>query len=155
MNLINLQRCSGVPSTILISVFSRLSALTHLRIKGSPAAAVPFVLARLPHLRVLDTGYNDVRGHTTGRIPLDVAAAMPRLTNLTLQASSVDLAGPQGFWQWMCALFTPTLTPPASPLSPESNSFPGTVLNAVASAAVPTGSASLQEFCLAGVLDDG
>ncbi|THH07538.1 hypothetical protein EW145_g3311 [Phellinidium pouzarii] len=75
---LELGRCSGVPATILISVFSHLKGLTHLRIKGAPSAALPYILSCLPRLVTLDTDFNDANGSGARRAP-SRALAMPAL----------------------------------------------------------------------------
>ncbi|KAH8115170.1 hypothetical protein DFH11DRAFT_1688443 [Phellopilus nigrolimitatus] len=97
LTYLELGRCSGVPATILISVFSHLKNLTHLRIKGAPSPSIPFIVSSLPLLTSLDTDYSDA--NNVMRLSSELLP-MPLLTSLTLRTSSVDNGGPQGLWQW-------------------------------------------------------
>ncbi|KAL5521347.1 hypothetical protein ACEPAG_9272 [Sanghuangporus baumii] len=91
---LDLGRCSGVPPTLLIGVFSHLQSLTHLRIKGAHSPSLPYLIAQLPRLRSLDTDYSDA-----GNVrPVSGQLRMPALEKLTLRASSIDAAGPVGLW---------------------------------------------------------
>ncbi|KAI5123831.1 hypothetical protein M0805_009123 [Coniferiporia weirii] len=104
---LELGRCSGVPATILISVFSHLKNLTNLRIKGAPSPAIPYIVSCLPRLTALDTDFSDENGYGAPRARAGApsgALPMPRIAVLTLRTSSVDNGGPLGLWQWVRAL---------------------------------------------------
>ena len=93
-----LQRCAGVPATILLAVLSQLPLLKKLRLKGAPSGSIPEVLAVLPNLVALDTEYfgpGNMRYQEPPRA---------RLQELTVRASSVDLLGPDQLWQWILRL---------------------------------------------------
>ncbi|KAL5504614.1 hypothetical protein ACEPAH_7277 [Sanghuangporus vaninii] len=91
---LDLGRCSGVPPTLLIGVFSHLQSLTHLRIKGAHSPSLPYFIAQLPRLLSLDTDYSDA-----GNVrPVSGQLQVPALEKLTLRASSIDAAGPVGLW---------------------------------------------------------
>ena len=90
-----LQRCAGVPATILISVFSHLPLLQDLRLKGAPSTAIPVILSYLPNLTTLDTEYTSAGNFRPINKP------MPRLRNLTIRTSTLDTMGPQQLWYWI------------------------------------------------------
>lgn len=93
-----MKRCSGVPPSILISVFTQLPLLQDLRVKGIPSAAMPSIMACLPNLISLDTEYEQ---HGNYRLP---STPLPRLQRLTIRTSSVDVFGPDKLWLWTCSL---------------------------------------------------
>ena len=95
-----LQRCAGVPETILIAVLSQLSRLRDLRLKGAPSSAIPYILTSLPALVALDTEYLRPSPPRSS----DRDAPLPLLRRLTVRTSSVDLQGPAQLWSWLCAL---------------------------------------------------
>ncbi|KAG6329402.1 hypothetical protein ID866_9686 [Astraeus odoratus] len=95
---LELGRCSGVPPTILISVFSQLPLLQELRLKDAPSAAIPSIMACLPKLIALDTEY-----HSQGN-SRSSSKSLPRLQRLTIRTSSVDVLGPERLWSWTCSL---------------------------------------------------
>lgn len=88
------QRCSGVPPTILLSVFMHLQSLTHLRIRGAPSTSLPYLIAALPRLRSLDTDFTETGSARAYRVQL----SMPAIEKLTLRAGSIDAGGPVGLW---------------------------------------------------------
>lgn len=91
---LELGRCSGVPPTLLLNVFSHLQMLTHLRIKGAHTPSLPYFIQALPRLRALDTDYTG-----SGAIrPYHGQLRMPSLEILCLKAGSVDAGGPPGLW---------------------------------------------------------
>ena len=96
LSVSGVQRCSGVPASILIAVLSHLPRLRALRLKGAPSSAILEILTFLPHLEALDTEY-------FGQAALsrydDVPAA--RLRELTVRTSSVHLQGFQQLWTWI------------------------------------------------------
>lgn len=91
-----MQRCSGVPASILISVLAHLPRLRALRLKGAPSAAILEILTFLPHLETLDTEYFGAA--TLSRYD-DVPAA--NLRELTVRTSSVHIQGFQQLWPWI------------------------------------------------------
>ena len=91
-----MQRCSGVPASILISVLSHLPLLRVLRLKGAPSAAILEILTFLPQLVTLDTEYF---GNAAFSRYDDVPAAS--LRELTVRTSSVHLGGFQQLWTWI------------------------------------------------------
>lgn len=100
VSLFPLQRCAGVPQTILVSVFMKLPLLQDLRLKGAPCAAIMPIMTCLPNLIALDTEYS---GFGNYRIPL-APLHLPRLQHLTVRTGSLDVLGPQQLWTWMTAL---------------------------------------------------
>lgn len=95
---LELGRCAGVPPTVLISVFLQLPLLRDLRVRGVPSAAIPSIMACLPKLTALDTDYNGRGKYRSPHVPL------PSLRSLTVQASSVDVLGPDQLWRWISSL---------------------------------------------------
>lgn len=108
-----MQRCSGVPASILISVLSQLPRLRALRLKGAPSAAILEILTFLPHLEMLDTEYFGAAALSRYD---DVPVA--RLRELTVRTSSVHIQGFQQLWPWIRRL-----TPRASLESFTLNAF--------------------------------
>ncbi|OJA15022.1 hypothetical protein AZE42_05246 [Rhizopogon vesiculosus] len=95
---LELGRCAGVPTTILISVFMKLPLLQDLCLKGAPSSAIPAIMACLPNLIALDTEYSEYGNYRTPLTPL------PRLQRLTVRTGSLDVLEPQQLWTWMRAL---------------------------------------------------
>ncbi|KIJ66011.1 hypothetical protein HYDPIDRAFT_151768 [Hydnomerulius pinastri MD-312] len=95
---LELGRCAGVPPTILISVFMKLSLLQDLRLKGAPSAAIPSIMACLPNLIALDAEY---LGSGNYRAPL---TPLPALQRLTVRTGSLDVLGPEQLWTWTRSL---------------------------------------------------
>lgn len=91
-----MQRCSGVPASILIAVLSYLPRLRALRLKGAPSAAILEILTFLPHLVTLDTEYF---GNSAFSRYDDVPAAS--LRELTVRTSSTHLGGFPQLWTWI------------------------------------------------------
>ena len=91
-----MQRCSGVPASILIAVLSHLPHLRALRLKGAPSSAILEILTFLPHLVTLDTEYF---GQATFSRYDDVPAAS--LKELTVRTSSVHVQGVPQLWPWI------------------------------------------------------
>ena len=92
----SVQRCSGVPASILISVLSHLPRLRALRLKGAPSAAILEILTFLPQLVTLDTEYF---GNAAFSQYDDVPAAS--LRELTVRTSSAHLGGFPQLWTWI------------------------------------------------------
>lgn len=90
-----LQRCAGVPPTILGSVLSQVPLLQELRLRGVPSAAIPSLLTYLPNLITLDVEFQGSGLYRSSDMPL------PRLRNLTVRTSSMDSMGPQKLWFWI------------------------------------------------------
>jgi hypothetical protein len=90
-----LQRCAGVPPTILGSVLSQVPLLQELRLRGVPSAAIPSLLTYLPNLITLDVEFLGSGLYRSSNMPL------PRLRNLTVRTSSIDSMGPQKLWFWI------------------------------------------------------
>jgi len=90
-----IQRCAGVPDSVLVYVLSQLPHLRELRLKGAPSTAIPHILANLPNLVSLDTEYLGSSIYRPSDEPL------PCLKRLTVRTSSVDLQGPQQLWVWL------------------------------------------------------
>lgn len=90
-----LQRCAGVPATLLVSVLAHLPLLKRLRLKGAPSSSIPELLTVLPDLVTLDTEYF---GPGNTRFQGEPRAS---LRDLTVRASSVDILGPHQLWQWI------------------------------------------------------
>lgn len=96
---LELGRCAGVPSTVLIIVLSQLPKLKDLRLKGAPAIAIPTILSYLLHLQSLDTEYPGAHTALMRRpSPSAILSPQPRpvLRNLTVRTSSMD-----NFFQWV------------------------------------------------------
>jgi hypothetical protein len=90
-----LQRCAGVPTTILISVLSQLPHLRELRLKGAPSTAIPTLLTYLPNLVTLDTEYLGSGNYGRPNKPL------PHLKAVIIRAMSLDMFGPLQLWTWI------------------------------------------------------
>lgn len=84
-----------MPPTILISVLSQVPLLRELRLRGAPSAAIPTLLAYLPHLETLDVEFLG-----TG-IYRPSTMVPPRLKNLTVRTSSMESIGPVKLWYWI------------------------------------------------------
>src|SRR5882762_1016815 len=94
-NVSYMQRCAGVPDSVLVYVLSQLPHLRELRLKGAPSTAIPHILASLPKLVSLDTE------HLGSSIYRPSDEPLPCLKRLTVRTSSVDLQGPQQLWVWL------------------------------------------------------
>ncbi|KAG5636571.1 hypothetical protein H0H81_007579 [Sphagnurus paluster] len=102
-SLAGVQRCAGVPPTILIAVLSQLPKLTALRLKGAPANAIPTIMGFLLNLRSLDTDYPGTyySGRSESNDSLRPPPPFPALRELTVRTSSMDIFGPQKLWGWI------------------------------------------------------
>ncbi|KAJ7647776.1 hypothetical protein FB45DRAFT_208631 [Roridomyces roridus] len=96
---LELGRCAGVPTTLLISVLSLLPLLEHIRLKGAPSNAIATILTFLPNLRTLDTEYL-VSGPANQR-SIPNRDDMATLRHLTVRTSSIDIMGPVKLWTWI------------------------------------------------------
>lgn len=92
-----IQRCAGVPPTILIAVLMDLPKLESLVLKGAPASAITSLLAILPNLKFLDTEYLPT---IRSRGPPQ-SAKQPKLKSLIVRTSSADYLGPGKLWAWI------------------------------------------------------
>ncbi|TFK26285.1 hypothetical protein FA15DRAFT_667577 [Coprinopsis marcescibilis] len=104
---LELGRCAGVPSSVLISVLLQLPKLESLLLKGAAAAAVTKILCLLPNLKQLDTEYlpsSSSHSYTRSLISFGDAVDKPRspLRELIIRASSLDsVTGPDMLWAWI------------------------------------------------------
>jgi hypothetical protein len=90
-----LQRCAGVPPTILVSVLSQVPLLRQLQLRGAPSAAIPTLLTYLPNLTTLDTEFLSAGIYRPSNMPL------PPIRNLTIRTSSMESMGHQKLWAWI------------------------------------------------------
>ncbi|KAF5322508.1 hypothetical protein D9619_001586 [Psilocybe cf. subviscida] len=117
---LELGRCAGVPSTVVITVISQLPLLKDLRLKGAPATSISTILTYLPALESLDTEYlvsGSASYYTPRRLYRPVGngsddsddsdlyeeeeVPFPTLRQLTVRTSSMDISGPQKLWMWI------------------------------------------------------
>ena len=96
--MLSMQRCSGIPPAILISVFSQFPLLQNLRILGVASTAIPSIITCLPNLIALDMDYQRHGSYPLPSMPL------PHLQQLTIRANSVDASGLVELWNWTCSL---------------------------------------------------
>ncbi|KAF7362351.1 hypothetical protein MVEN_00581800 [Mycena venus] len=99
---LELGRCAGIPSTLLLSVLSQLPLLQNIRLKGAPSNAIPKILTFLPNLRSLDTEYL-VSGPSNARLAPN-RDEMATLRHLTVRTSSIDAMGPLKLWAWITTI---------------------------------------------------
>lgn len=100
---LELGRCSGVPSTILISVLSQLPRLEDLCLKGAHANAIPTILTYLVNLQSLDTEFLGTYRSRFGIASYEASSrsSFPILRSLTVRARSIDSSGLQKLWGWI------------------------------------------------------